>query len=223
MKIFKRKRRYLLGTLLLILVLPLLGAILPRRWYATVQQSCTYQVCVVRSGYHSRILVPTQTQNFDWHNYLNLYDANETASTYTYLGFGWGEREWYVSPPTPDNREFRDALRALFLLNASALKVQRYAGFPQHYETKCVGVTPENYLNLMEFIQNSFQRNSQGEKIKLASDAQSKSIFYEAKGTYFLLNNSNNWTARGLESAEINTPVWASHAITIMSHLVDTC
>jgi uncharacterized protein (TIGR02117 family) len=222
MKILQQRIRYLWGLLLLVVALPVLGAILPRRWHSSPQQSCVYQVCVARFGYHSQIVVPVQTPIYDWRNYLNLYNS-DNASTDDYLSFGWGERTWYVNPPTHPRQKFSGALRALLCPNASALRVQKYANFPHYDEIKCVGVSPENYLNLMNFIQNSFQRNSQGEKIKFASNVESQSIFYEAKGTYSLLNNSNHWTTKGLETAEINTPIWASHAITITLHLVDTC
>lgn len=188
-----------------------------------MQQSCTYQVCVIQFAYHSKILVPTQTQVFDWCNHLDLHDATTIPSAPAYLSFGWGERNWYVNPPTQLPQKLYGGLRALFLPNAAALRVQKHTSFPQHYQPECVGVSPENYLSLMEFIQNSFQRDSQGKTIQLASDDRTQSSFYEAKGTYFLLNNSNHWTARGLDNAEINTPVWAGHSDTIMFHLVDTC
>jgi uncharacterized protein (TIGR02117 family) len=223
MKVITRRIHYLVGVFLLLLAFPFLGFIIPRKGSYAPKESCDYKVCVVRFGYHSQILLPVQTRIFDWRDYLNLDHSTNTTPNYGYLGFGWGERNWYINPPRELGQQISYGSRALFLPNSSILRVEKYPDLPQDYETKCVGISSENYLELVEFIQNSFQRNRQGKKLKIAKDLHGQSNFYRAKGTYSLLNNSNHWTARGLQSCGLNTPLWAGHSIAIMWHLPNTC
>lgn len=216
--------RYLLSACLLIVLLPAIGLWIPRKWGDDSQASCQYRVCVAKFGYHSNILVPVRNAIFDWRNYLTIDSADENArSDYRYLAFGWGERAWYINPPTQLGRKIFYGLRALLLPNASVIRVQRYRNLPRHEEIKCVGVSRTNYLKLMQFIEQSFQRDTCGNIIRVADKPQWNATFYEAQGTYSLLNNSNHWTARGLRIADLNTPLWAGHATAIMHLLESRC
>jgi uncharacterized protein (TIGR02117 family) len=205
-------------------LLPAIGLLIPRKWHDDSQASCQYRVCVAKFGYHSNILIPLRNTILYWRDYLTLTDADASVnSDYRYLGFGWGERVWYIDPPTQLDRQILYGARALLLPNSSALKVQRYRSLPQYEVIKCVGVSRAKYLKLIEFIKQSFQRDKQGNVIRVAEAPQWNATFYEAKGTYSVLNNSNHWTARGLRIAGINTPLWAGHSAAIARILESNC
>jgi uncharacterized protein (TIGR02117 family) len=209
--------RYLLSICLLIMLLPVMGLFIPRKWYDEPQASCEYKVCVAKFGYHSKLLVPVRNAIFNWRDYFS-FDSN-----YRYLGFGWGERAWYINPPTQLDRKLFDGIRALLFPNPSVMRVQRYYSLPQHEEIECMGVSRANYLNLVEFIQASFQKDASGKTVLVADRPAWNATFYEANGTYWLLNNSNHWTAQGLKSAGLNTPLWPGHSAAIMGVLKDHC
>ncbi|HHP7230010.1 MAG TPA: DUF2459 domain-containing protein [Xenococcaceae cyanobacterium] len=214
---------YLWHICLLILLLPLIGLFIPRKWHNETQASCQYRVCVVNWGYHSDILISAQNAIFDWSNYLSINNEGINAFSDDYLGFGWGERTWYINPPTRLDRFIFQGLNAFFTPNQAVLRVQRYPSFPQYQEIECVGVSRTNYLKLIEFIKQSFQKDQSGKIVPVLNKPQENPIFYEAQGVYSLLNNSNHWTAKGLRIADINTPLWAGHSAAIMRILEGNC
>lgn len=214
-------RKYLVrifGGILSLGVVLAIGYFTPtkRGDHATVD--CQHKVCVARFNIHTNIIVPVQNDVFDWRNHLTL---NLTAQQY--LGFGLGERTWYMNPPTRLEDILRQGTRALFFSNPSILRVQKHDRFPKHYDIECVGVEKSEYLALMQFIKSSFQRSEQGEKIQVIYHPNSGTAFYEATGTYSIVRNSNHWTAEGLSIANVNTPLWAGLSTAIMHHLEGTC
>lgn len=220
----KKTWLYSLSSLLAIPLLLLLGSLIPKNWGNDVRASCHFQVCVAQLGFHTNIIVPVQNEIFDWRRYLTLNSGSQLQKLdNSYVGFGWGERNWYMNPPTELPLMLRDGFRALFLPNPSVLRVRTYYSFPQNYDIKCIGVKQTHYLELMEFIHNSFQLSKQGEKVRLTHNPYTNTSFYEAKGTYSILNNSNHWTTEGLRVANINTPLGCGFSLAIMHHLRKNC
>jgi len=207
---------------LLIYVLFLIGSAIPRSWTSRseihAQSGCQYKVCAARFGIHTNIIVPVANNAYNWQNYLTLPLSQEQ-----YLGFGWGERDWYLNPP-PNNSPsyFLRGARSLLLPNAAALRVQRHDRFPDQYEIRCVGVDRSHYLALMDYIQRSFQRTT-GKPMQISEDPQAGKAFYEATGRYSFLHNSNHWTAEGLQAANIRTPLWAGFSESVMRQIKPTC
>ena len=208
------KRLGCLSSLLMIAI-ALSSLVIPRRGVGNAGATCEYCVCAVQFGYHSALILPVETPSFSWRGYLNPTDRAQ------YLGFGWGERQWYINPPT--DHKTLESLRALFFPNRAVIKVERYAEFPGDQATKCIGVTPAHYLKLVGFIQQTFQRDAQQSPIFAATDSTYPARFYEATGTYSLFNNCNHWTAQGLRLAGADTPLWPVHAAAIMWVLQPTC
>jgi uncharacterized protein (TIGR02117 family) len=206
-----------LSALLSIPILLLIGSLFPRLPRGHAQASCQYKVCLTRMDIHTNLIVPVQTDTFSWRNYLP-----EPLTRAQYIGFGWGERNWYMNPPTQLEAIVPRGLRALLFPNAAALRVQTHDRLPQHDEVECVGVERSRYLALMQFIQQSFQRTEQGNLIPL-SDPASGTGFYTATGQYSIVRNSNHWTAEGLNDAGINTPLWAGLSTAVTHHVDSTC
>ncbi len=249
----KRLLTYSLGLTLLLGSIALLGLLVPRRGAGNGGATCQYRVCVARFGYHSMLILPAVAPLLAGLGDLmptalaepssppalgpalgpameqpassgpgNSGTGNSETEPLRYLGIGWGERRWYVNPPAEDAKLLQ-GLRALLLPNAAVIKVQRYSRFPTEYETICVGVTAEHFLQLVDFIRDTFKRDAQNRPIYAADDPKHKAQFYEAKGTYSLFNNSNHWTASGLQIVGADTPFWPAHAAAIMRVVQPTC
>lgn len=208
------RRRLFLFAIAIIFSL-LLGVLLPRKWW-NVEQSCDAKLCVAKIGFHSNIIVPAQNEFFDWRQYLNLSDIDSWH--YKYLSFGWGDRDFYMQSPTQLKQILTLGFQAFFFSHASVIRVQLYQTLPRNMEIKCVEISKSNYLNLVQFIKNSFRLNNYG-VIKLGYSNNINVNFYAAKGRYSILRNSNNWTAKGLRTANVNTPMWATLSDAIMFHL----
>ncbi|MGK7874882.1 MAG: DUF2459 domain-containing protein [Xenococcaceae cyanobacterium] len=202
----------------------LIGSLIPRKWGNDFQEICECQICVSNSGFHTDLLVPVQNQIFDWQNYLSEKDIPPDVSVpYRYVGFGRGDRTFYMEPPPRLSRKLSTGFKALFLPTPSVIRVQGHRKIPQNIEVKCFGVSRIGYLKLIEFIKASFQLDNQGRKILIGYDRHFQASFYGAKGSYSLLRNSNSWTAEGLRSANVNTPLWTGFSWAIMFHLNRSC
>jgi uncharacterized protein (TIGR02117 family) len=228
MKRFRRICQYSLGTVFAIPMLLGLGYIIPTRLGRSPQAPCALdnqKIYVVGDITHTNIIVPVRNEVFDWGTYLNLQSiGSDTEANYQYLAFGWGEREFYMNTPTPADFRWSNALRALLLINQSVLYVQGLPTAPTlDANTRCVRLSQANYLNLMQFIHRTFEQTPQGNKIRLQNGYTSNGGFYAAKGRYSILRTCNNWTAEGLRTAEVNTPLWAGLAPAVMFHLPKSC
>ena len=82
---------------------------------------------------------------------------------------------------------------------------------PQSYtDPVAVTISQEQYRKLVQFIDDSFVRDSTGAPIQVAGYAYSTNdAFFEAQGRYHLLNTCNSWAGRALNSAGVRVP-WFS-------------
>lgn len=185
---------------------------------------CNFPVCVSQVGIHTNIIVPVRDRIFDWHQHLGLRELTSSAAeNYKYLSFGWGDRLFYMATPTPADFKLGNALDALLTPGTAVMYVERLVDIPQNFEVKCVKVDRHDYLNLMAYIQGSFQMDKQQQAILAGNGYNADASFYEAIGSYSIVKTCNTWTAAGLRTADINTPVWDGLASAIWLHFKSSC
>ena len=196
----------------------------PRKWGNYSQTDCTIPIYISNQGIHTEIIVPVENEYFNWNQYLPLTEiGRDTNFEYKYLSFGWGDRAFMLETPTSKGINPVMAFKALFLPTPSTLQVQGYLVFPRNIETKCVKISAENYLRMVNFIRNSFQLDAAGNKMKISYGYHNNDSFFEAKGSYSILRTCNDWTAEALRQAEVNTPLWSTLSSSIMFHLNSGC
>lgn len=224
LKWLSKYNRQLFGGILLIISLFLIGAFIPRKWGNYSKQACDYQICVANTGIHSNILIPTQNNAYNWHNYLSIDKIGIDAATdYKYLSFGWGDKDFYMSVTTLSDIKFSTTFKAAFLPTHSVMYVKGYRALPKNIEVNCIKVDKANYLRLIEFIEASFQLNKNARITRIGNGHTSNAGFYAAKGNYSILRTCNTWTGDALRKADINTPVWDALSFAIMFHLKSGC
>ncbi|MEG3940088.1 DUF2459 domain-containing protein [Microcoleus sp. S36b_A3] len=201
-----------------------IGYLTPTKWGNYSQTDCTVSVQIYNGGIHTEIIVPVKNEYFDWNQYLPLTEIGRDAtSDYKYLSFGWGDRAFMLENPSSGSINPVTGFKALIFPNPSTVQVQGYRVFPPDRETKCVKMSGENYLRMVIFIQNTFQLDGGGNKIKISYGYNKNDSFYEAKDSYSILRTCNDWTAEALRKAEVNTPVWSTLSSSIMFHLNSGC
>ncbi|MEG4630374.1 TIGR02117 family protein [Microcoleus sp. AR_TQ3_B6] len=220
-----RKSIQRLGIVILSLTAFLtIGSLTPRKWGNYSQADCTISLYISHQGIHTEIIVPVKNEYFDWNQFLPLTEIGRDAtSDYKYLSFGWGDRAFMLETSTSAIVNPVTAFKALFLPTPSTVHVESYRVVPRNLETKCVKISGENYLRLVNFIKNSFQLDPAGKKIKISYGYDNSDSFYEAKGSYSLLRTCNDWTAEALQKADVNTPLWSTLSSAIMFHLKSNC
>ncbi|MFB2894194.1 DUF2459 domain-containing protein [Aerosakkonemataceae cyanobacterium BLCC-F50] len=213
----------LLGKLSLLTLLAI-GYFTPVINCDIAQEKCDFSVCVINDGMHINIVLPVSNSLVDWREFINISAIGKDATAnYKYLTFGWGDRDFYIQTPTLAELNLITAVKALFLPTPSTILVQGFAKLPQNRELKCVKVTKTDYLKLTQFIQNTFQFNSQNQPIRIANGHLSSSGFYAANGSYSILRTCNNWAAEALRKADVDTPLWAGLSSAVMLHFGRTC
>lgn len=200
-----------------------IGSLTPRKW-GGLKEDCNFEVCVSDTGIHADIVVPIKNKIFDWYHDLSLNEiGSDRVANYNYLSFGWGDRDFYMQTPTWQDLNIITTFRALFLPTPSVMYVQGYRVIPSNMRIKCVKVSRTNYLQLIEFIKDSFQVDTKGSKIRIGNGHRPNAGFYAAKGSYSILRNCNSWAAEGLREADINTPLWDGFSAAIMWHFRSGC
>jgi uncharacterized protein (TIGR02117 family) len=198
--------------------------LIPAKWGNYPTERCEIKICVSNTGIHSNIIVPTENRVFDWHKYLSIDGIGiDNAKNYNYLSFGWGDRDFYMSTPSLVNLKLSTTFKALFLPTPSVMYVKGYQIIPNYLEVKCIKINQNDYWQLTNFIESSFQVDANGRKIRLGNGHTDNAGFYAAKGSYSILRNCNSWTAEGLRKADVNTPLWSGLSSAIMLHLKRNC
>ncbi|MEG4012483.1 MULTISPECIES: DUF2459 domain-containing protein [unclassified Microcoleus] len=201
-----------------------IGYLTPRKWGNYSQADCTISLYISNEGIHTEIIVPVKNQYFDWNQFLPLTEiGRDTTSDYKYLSFGWGDRAFMLENPSSGSINLVTGLKALIFPTPSTVQVQGYRVFPPDRETKCVKISGANYLRMVIFIKNTFQLDTGGNKIKISYGDNKNDSFYEARDSYSILRTCNDWTAEGLQKAEVNTPLWSTLPSSIMFHLNSGC
>jgi uncharacterized protein (TIGR02117 family) len=201
-----------------------IGYLTLRKWGNYSQKNCTVPIGITNQGIHTAIVVPVKNEYFNWHQFLPITEiGRQPNSEYKYLAFGWGDRAFMLETPTSATFNPVTTFNALFLPTPSTVQVQGYGVFPGDRTTKCVKISGENYLRMVDFIKNSFQLDAAGNKIKISFGYGNNDSFYEANGSYSILKSCNDWTAEALRTANVNTPVWSTLSSAIMFHLNGGC
>ena len=183
-------------------------SLMPRKWQnKTAGNFCNSTICIADNGFHTDILLAADN------NLLN----------YKYLGYGWGDRFFFMKNPEQTGLEekFIGGFKALFSPTPTAMRVGKYSRLPRR--VKCVRVSQKDYLELRKYIDSSFKLSARSEIILLEKHPRYRTNFYAGKGTYSIFRTCNSWTAEALRKADLNTPVWGAFSFSIMLHLKTNC
>ncbi|RDV16242.1 TIGR02117 family protein [Pontibacter diazotrophicus] len=178
------------------------------------------EIYVTSNGVHTDIVVPVVTPTIDWRNKIPLHHFESADSSYQYLAFGWGDRQFYMETPEWSDLTLGVALRATLWPTPSAMHVEYIAS--QLTPTKRqqpVLLSAEDYQDLVQYIDASFQQESGQYKHIPNSGYTGLDTFYEAHGKFYILKNCNNWVNQGLKAAGIEAALWAPLPFAVMRHL----
>lgn len=202
----------------------ILGILVPTKGLYQRQVDCTVPIYVSSvNHFHAEIIVPVRHPVYDWRQHLPLNQLGPNADRYQYLSFGWGDRKFFMNA-SYDPITFFDVL---FLPGPTVMHVWGHPSsslqLGSGFEVKKLYLSQAEYLKLVKFMNQSFQRDSRGSTRYIRQGLYPDSGFFEAVGTYSILRTCNVWTADALRQADINTPLWAALAPAIMMQLRGNC
>jgi uncharacterized protein (TIGR02117 family) len=216
-------RRLALFFISIVVVLAI-GYLTPTQWGNYSERNGDIPIYVYNSGIHTDLVVPVKTPLWNWQQSINLKSIAADINSLKYLGFGFGDRSYFLETSRGATPKFSTIFNALFLPTPPAMRAIAYRNIPQKYSNiKCLKISKFNYLNLVNFLENSFQLDPKNRKNLIEKIPNYWGGYYEARGTYSILRSCNDWTAEALRIAEINTPIWSSLSSAIMWHLKSNC
>jgi uncharacterized protein (TIGR02117 family) len=176
-------------------------------------------VYILSNGVHTDIVLPVRNELFDWTQKVKFENTIAKDSTAKLVAFGWGDRGFYLETPTWDDLKFSTAFKAASGLSNSAMHVTFYKSLKESSHCKKLLVSETEYMQLVNFIGNSFEENS-GDFLKIETSAVygKNDAFYEAKGSYSLFHTCNTWTNNALKAADQKAAFWTPTDKGILCH-----
>ena len=173
------------------------------------------------SAVHTDLLLPVVGGGRDWRETLNYSDFAGADSSFQYVAFGWGDREFYLNTPTWEDLSIYRTLRALFWPTATIMHVRLLRSPPPTGELiRPVRLSPTQYRLLCNYIDRAFRRQPDGRYLLIPGYSYGiRDRFYEGNGSYQLFFNCNNWTNTALKTAGVKTAQWAPFPQSVLYHL----
>lgn len=153
-----------------------------------------HKVYVVSHGWHVGLVVPAEQLN------SRIPGLKERFGEAEYYELGWGDEGFYQAP------EITTAvtLRAIVWSKGTVMHVVALPVSPDEYfagsDVVDTCLTTDGAESLTQYLSSSFARDADNNLVKLKPGIYGNSQFYKAEGRYHLLNTSNKWTAKALES-----------------------
>ncbi|MEY2976150.1 MAG: DUF2459 domain-containing protein [Prochlorotrichaceae cyanobacterium] len=202
-----------------------IASLIPRKLSRSSPEICSETIYITGDWFHTNLVLPVKTDQFNWQNYLDLSEIGQAGGKYQYLSFGWGDREFYLNTPTLADVKLSTALQAFMIPTETVLHVQGYYSAPQdypNYRSKVIKISTVNYLRLANYILNTFKNVDQTVQ-KISQSHRYSGSFYAAQGHYGIWQTCNDWIANGLREADLNTPLWSGLASSVIHHAKTRC
>lgn len=167
-------------------------------------------IYVLTNGMHTDIVVPIKSEQIDWSKEVKFTNTLSKDSIYNYVGFGWGDKNFYLNTPEWTDLKLSIALKATFGLGESAIHTTFFKNIIEDEHCKQINISEEQYLRLIQYIQASFKRDSQGKVIPISTNAMygDSDSFYEGVGSYSMIHTCNSWANAGLKSCGQKACLW---------------
>ena len=180
--------------------------------------SRTVQIYLVSNGYHAGLALPhpVLAELAGARGHAALIAVTQRFSSYAWLEFGWGDREFYRSVPTVAHLTIPLALRALFAPgNRTVVHVVGLGAGPAQIfssaDLVAIEISARGFEQLALRLNEAFVAPDAGVLADLGPGLYGPSLFYPANGTFSLLKVCNHWIADLLDAAGLpTTPVLAT-------------
>lgn len=202
-KVFRLLRKIVLSLLGFILLYFLVAIFLSQIPTNTKELDCetNHKLYASTNGIHADLILPVEQLSEALREQLDI--KTSTA----FVGFGWGDKKFYLETPTWKELKFSTAVQAMFWKSETAMHITYYTRTSKQW--KSLKICKDQNKNLNTFIIDSFEKEADQTLIWTAKGYGRYDEFYEAKGSYSCLKTCNVWVNQALKQANIKTPVWS--------------
>jgi uncharacterized protein (TIGR02117 family) len=159
-------------------------------------------IYIKSNGVHTDIVVPVKNDVHDWSKEIQFKHTLGKDSTAPFLGFGWGDKGFYLETPTWADLKASVAFNAVFGLSSTAMHTTYHKQIKETASCKQLMITKKQYARLVAYIQSGFRVDENKHVVLIKTDANygDSDAFYEGVGKYSLFKTCNTWTNTALKS-----------------------
>lgn len=170
------------------------------------------EIYILTNGVHTDIVMPTKSNQIDWSQKVKFENTKKADSTYKYLAMGWGDKGFYLETPEWSDLKASVALKAASGLSTTAIHATYYKSLKEGDDCKKMSISKEQYDRLIQYINNSFQKDASGNFLPIKTDAiyGKTDAFYEANGSYSLFHTCNTWANSALKASGQKCCFWTA-------------
>ena len=158
LKITLRTGLWLLATLLLYGLLAVAGTLIPANpSFAPAPDGTT--VYVSTNGFHTDVILPIERGKDNCFAVADDPVLGERAQAYSYISYGWGDKDFYMQSYNNNFPGFATVLDAMFVPGESLMHVTFLRNTPKPGpDVKAVMLTDAQYRRLVTFVTASFRQ-----------------------------------------------------------------
>ena len=152
--------------------------------------------------------------NYSWHTgfilpvdetLIEKIPAASSFGSYDFIDIGWGDEEFYQTPGI----DYYLAAKAVLIPTSSAIRIAGYKFDLELIKTMSdylveFKVGRQEYLKLLNFIDDSFDKNETDGVFLLTESSGGRIKFFASHKFYHLFNTCNTWIAEGLKHAGLD-------------------
>jgi uncharacterized protein (TIGR02117 family) len=164
-------------------------------------------------------VLPIKTEIKDWSEKIKFSQIKSQDATMQFIGFGWGDKGFYLNTPEWSDLKFSTAFVAAFGIGSSAMHATFYKQINENKSCVKIKISKEEYQKLIVYIEDNFKLHVNGNPIWI--DATTYGVndsFYEAKGAYTLFYTCNTWANNGLKAINQKAALWTATDRGIFQH-----
>lgn len=198
-------------SILIIMILYLAVAITTSAIPVNTDQPMNGEITIYlrTNGMHTSFVFPLQNDIKNWKELTTPKHTLSKSPNYRYVSLGWGDLKFYRNTPEWSDVKFPVAFQAVFLSNPSAMHVEFHQTLRHNQPTIPVKITKGQYLKLVEYVSNSFQKDQAGNVKPVAElHYNENDVFYYANRSLHFFYTCNTWVNEGLKKAGLRACLW---------------
>jgi uncharacterized protein (TIGR02117 family) len=159
-------------------------------------------IYVVSLRKHSGIILSKQDVDISYLTNADKYKNEE------YIEYGYGDREYYLSPNSPS---FYLSVRALFWPTESVMRVTKvnleYYKTAKDIDLSRLKITKSQLILLKQYIKDSFLLKK-NKASPVGCSTYGEGYFYAGSRDFYLFNTCNGWVAKALRYSKFDVNAW---------------
>lgn len=176
-------------------------------------------IYIKSNGVHTDIVVPIVNEIKDWRTQIPFEHTASKDTTFQYIGFGWGDKGFYLNTPEWSDLKVSTACTAMFYLGTSAMHTTFFHRMKENERCVKVNISNAEYQRLVDYINQGFCTETSPKFTVIPNAYYGKNdSFYEGNGKYSLFYTCNSWANNALKAANQKAALWTLSDTGILVH-----